>query len=147
MAVFVGAGFKPALPLLKVLQIILVWHIISPMDMLGLEPELDRMRADAMAESCYKLESIIKMLKRDESRLNRMLKISHRIDTKLSGKLKRKRKKILTLLQKRMQEKCQYFQTRVDSLKKLKAEQYNNVIMQREANGITEHSWINQFYG
>ncbi|MDR2883725.1 MAG: toxic anion resistance protein [Deferribacteraceae bacterium] len=117
------------------------------MDMSGIEMELNRMRADAMSDAGKKLELLIIMLDHRKAYQARNRKIDIKLDRLLEGRLPFFKRRLLARLKERLQDKYARASSHIRSMEKHRVELYNNVILQREALGITEHSWINEFYG
>jgi hypothetical protein len=118
-----------------------------PMNMSSVEMELNRMRADTMADAGNKLELLIKILNSKKSYLERNIRVDAHVDRILAGKCRFFRAKKLRYLKERLKDKRDRTKSHIRSMETKRIELYNNVIMQREALGITEHSWIEQFYG
>ena len=113
----------------------------------NIENELNRMRAETLGDAGKKLEMLNAMLKQAAHHRRRMLGIRRRVDQIIAGKPGRRKKRILTCLRERLDEKIARKESEIGQMKAHKEVLFRNLVLQREALGVTDHRIIHQFYG
>ncbi len=116
-------------------------------NLVNIENELNKMRAETLGDAGKKLEILSGMLKSETRHRDRLLKIQTRLNVSLvTGSIGRK-KRILNRLRERIGEKLARKESEILRMKEHKEKLFRNLVLQREALGVTDHSWIQEFYG
>ncbi len=76
----------------------------------------------------------------------RLRKIHSKASALLSTKIKRKKRCILTRLIPRVETKIEKSGSYIRQLKAKKQELFHNLVMQREALGVLDHTWLHEYY-
>lgn len=116
------------------------------MNLHGVEFELNRMRAETLGEYGKKLELLNEMIKSRKCCVERRAKILERLDTMVPKITSRRKKRMYAALCERLAEKQAKDTSHIERLHEKRKQVYSHVIAQREALGITEHSWIDKYY-
>lgn len=104
------------------------------------------MRAETMGDSGKKLEAITAMIADEIHHNERLRKIHSKASALLSSKIKRKKRCILTKLIPRVETKIEKSDSYIRQLKAKKQELFHNLVMQREALGVLDHTWLHEYY-
>jgi len=116
------------------------------MNLVNIENELNRMKAETLGDTGRKLEILSEMIKSEISYLERSGRIMDRLTNILAGKAGRCRRAKLLRVKEKLEKKIAKSASALRNMKKHKEELYANLIMQREALGLTDHEWIDNFY-
>ncbi|MDR0454363.1 MAG: hypothetical protein LBH05_06095 [Deferribacteraceae bacterium] len=116
------------------------------MDFINIENELNRMKAETLGEAGRKLEILSGMIKTELSYQERTGKIMTRLSDKLKGKVGWRKRTKFSRVKEKLEIKIAKSASALRNMKKHREELYRKLIMQREALGITDHEWINNFY-
>ena len=116
------------------------------MNLVNIENELNRMKAEALGDAGRKLELLSYMIKSEISRQERSVKVASRLSVMLGRRIWFFRRIKLLRVKEKLEKKIAKSTSTLRSMKKRREELYDNLIRQREALGITNHEWIDNFY-
>ena len=116
------------------------------MNLVNIENELNRMKAETLGDAGRRLEALSAMIKREICYQQRSEKILTRLSAVPEGLIKWGRHAKLLRVREKLKKKIAKSFSALRNMQKHREELYKNLIMQREALGMTDHEWIDKFY-
>ena len=116
------------------------------MNLANVENELNRMKAETLGDAGRKLGLLSEMIESKISYQERSVKIMNRLSAMLECRMWFFKRAKLLRVKEKLEKKIAKSAVALRNMKKRREVIYNNLIIQREALGITEHEWIDNFY-
>lgn len=114
-------------------------------DIEQLNNEINTLKIETLSKYGKKVDITIELIKKEEHLLNRYKKIKDRIPGKINT-CGRKKRKILQSVAKQIEDKIKLAENRLLKLISLREKYIEEYKFQRESLGISEHTFIDEFY-
>jgi len=114
-------------------------------DLSQLNNEINMMKSETLSRYGKKIDIICALIEKEKHFLNRNEKIIFKIGKKIPT-LKRRKKKIYIKILDNLQKKTTNSKIKIEKMLKLKEKYIDEYKTQREALGILDHSFIDEFY-
>ncbi|MCB4205380.1 hypothetical protein LF845_10480 [Deferribacterales bacterium Es71-Z0220] len=114
-------------------------------DLSQLNNEINMMKSETLSRYGKKVDIICTLIEKEKHFLARNEKILIKIEKKIPL-LKRKKKKIYDKVLENVQNKTTKSKIKIEKMLKLKEKYINEYKTQREALGILDHTFIDEFY-